>query len=264
MSEYYIKQPNTDNSRGPLSLEQLVSMAETGTILEDTLLYDEISEKWRPFSTYTDLMPMVFPERKTLSLNRIEAAPTEDHVASEIAEGKIKPKVSTEDILAAAQGETKETRHIGQRKASKEKAAELAAPGIGTLLAISAVALIFPAKDIVIEAISTQSALFSVLLNPLLLLGLLLAACSVGIYLGLTEIFPLVRGLAAATVGMLLYLFWAWKNPFFAAYGAMMGTGIFLSTISTRQSWMLLNLLIGIAGASMLVFHAITGAITYP
>jgi hypothetical protein len=264
MSEYYIKQPQTDNSRGPLNLEQLVSMAETGVISEDTLLYDEISEKWRPFNTYSDLLPMVFPERKTLSLNRLEAAPTEDHVASEIAQGKLKPKVSTEDLLAAAQGETKETRHIGQRKASTEKAAELAAPGIGTLLAISAIALIFPAKDTVIEALSTQSALFTVLLNPLLILGLLLAACSVGVYLGLTEVFPLLRILGAASVGMLLYLFWAWQNPLFAACGAMMGTGLFLSTLASRQSWMLFSLLIGIAGASILAYHAISGNIAYP
>jgi len=264
MSEYYIKQPDTDHARGPLSLEQLISLAETGNITEDTLLYDEISEKWKPLTAFHDLLPLVFPEKKKLSLNRIEAVPTEDHVASEIAEGKVKPKVSTESILAAASGDTKETKHIGNRRKSKEKAAELAVPGIGALLAICAVALIFPSKNLVIAALSSEEAVFGILINPMVLLGLVHAAFSVGVFLGVTSLFPYVRFFAALAFGMMGYLFWAWENPLLAGGAMLMSAGLFGATISTRYFWMLLSLMLGFVGAIAIAYFAVTGVIVYP
>lgn len=264
MSEYYIKQPDTDHARGPLSLEQLISLAETGNVTEDTLLYDDVSETWKPVTAYPDLLPSLFPERKRLSLNRIEAVPTEDHVANEIAEGKVAPKVSTETILAAASGDTRETRHIGRRKKSREQAAELAVPGIGALLALSAVALIFPARGLVSDAIESESALYAVLLNPMVLVGLIHAAFAVGVFLGVTSLFPWVRFTSALCVGLFSYLFWAWHNPFFAMCSVFMGVGLFVATISTRAGWMLFSLILGMIGSATLAYFSITGVILYP
>lgn len=264
MSEYYIKQPDTDHARGPLSLEQLTSLAETGNVTEETLLYDEISEKWKPITAYAELLPMLFPERKRLSLNRIEAVPTEDHVANEIAEGKVTPKVSTDTILAAASGDTKETRHIGRRKKSREQAAELAVPGIGALLALSAIALIYPARTLVADAIESESALYAILLNPMVLIGLVHAAFAVGVFLGVTSLFPWVRFTSALCTGLFAYLFWAWQNPFFALCSVFMGTGLFIATISSRAGWMLFSLILGMIGAATLTYFSVTGTIVYP
>jgi len=264
MSEYYIKQPGTDHTRGPLNLEQLVSLAETGSVSEDTLLYDEFSEKWKPISSYPDLLPAIFPERKKLSLNRIEPAPTADDVASEIAEGKIKPKVSTETILKEAAGGTAATRHAVRVQQSMDKAASLAVPGLGTLLAVSAVALIFPAKNLVIDAISSESALYMVFLNPVIIIGLVYAALSAGVFLGMTSLFTWVRFIAGISIGMLAYLFWAWENPFLMDCAILMGGGIFGTSISTRYFWMVISLAIGFIGAVSIAYFAITGVIVYP
>ena len=264
MSEYYIKQPDTDHARGPLNLEQLISLGETGNVTEETLLYDEGTEKWKPLTAFPDLLPLLFPDRKTLTLNRNEAVPTEDHVATEIAEGNVKPKISTESILAAASGDTKDTRHIGRKKESKEKAASMAVPGIAALLTISAVALIFPAKNLVIEAVSSETAFMSIFVNPMVLIGLIYAASALGVFLGVTALFPLVRIIGAITVGLMGYLFWAWGNPFLAYCAILMGTGLFGSTVSTRYFWMLTSLIIGFIGAVSIAYFAVTGVIVYP
>lgn len=264
MPEYYIKQPDTDHARGPLSFEQLLSLAETRNVTEDTLLYDETSEKWKPVGTYPELVRLLFPTEKKLKLNRVEVAPTEEEVASEIAEGKAAPKVSTDTILAAASGDTKETRHVGRLKRSKEKAASLAVPGIGALLAVSALSLIFPAKNLVMDAISSDEALFSVLINPMVLIGITMAAFAVGIFLGVTSLFNFTRYLAAVCTGLMGYLYWAWQSPILAICALMMGGGLFIATISTRYKPLLTSLIIGFIGAITLAYFAITGVIVYP
>lgn len=264
MPEYYIKQPDTDHARGPFSFEQLLSLAETGNVTEDTLFYDETAEKWKPIGANPELVRLLFPTEKKLKLNRMEAAPTEDEVASEIAEGKAAPKVSTETILAAASGDTKDTRHIGRRKRSKEKAASQSVPGIGALLAVSALALIYPAKNLVINAISSDEAFFSVLINPMVLIGLVMIAFAVGIFLGVTSLFNFARYLAAVCTGLMGYLYWAWQSPILAVCALMMGGGLFIATISTRYAPLMISLMIGFIGAITLAYFAITGVIIYP
>lgn len=262
MSEYYIKQPDSDDARGPLTLEQLISLADTSMVSETTLLYDEISEKWKPMSSYTDLLPIVFPEKRKLKLNKRETAPTESEVTSTITEGQENPKISTEKILAAAAGKTKETRHVGNIQKSREKAAELAVPGVGTLLLITAFALLYPAKNDIILSIQNQS-LISAINNPLMLLGFVDLAFAALVFMGITSTFTLVRISASISCGLVSYTFWAWENPFIMSLAIMMSIGLFLSTIATRYLWMLFALCLGIIGATTISYAAIAGWFTY-
>lgn len=262
MSEYYIKQPDTDHARGPLSLEQLMSLAESGMATEETLLYDEISEKWKPISSYPELIPVLFPEKRTLVLNREEVAPTEKEVTYEVASGNKNPDVSAENILAAAAGNTKETRHIGRVKNSIEKAAGLAIPGIGLVLLLNAVALIYPGIPTIIDSVQNQSILMS-FKNPLILMGVTHLVISALVFMGVTTLFPFVRVLASITFGFTTYLFWAWDNPLLIIAGALMSIGLFISTVSLRYGWMLLSLMMGVIGAVVLAYAGISGALTY-
>ena len=262
MSEYYIKQPDTDHTRGPLTIEQMVSLAETGSIDEDTLLYDDVTEKWKPFSSYPELVPIVFPEKRVLSLNRREEAPTEKEVIDEIAVGRNKPKISAESILAAASGDTKKTKRVGNLRRSREKAAEMAVPGIGTLLLVTAIALIYPAKDLVIESIKEEN-LLTAIIHPLVLIGAVDLFFALLVYMGVTTIFPVVRFFAAIACGFMIYLFWAWNSPLLMIISLVMNFGLFISTISTRYFWMLLGLALGIAGATTLAYAGISEMLTY-
>lgn len=262
MSEYYIKQPDTDHTRGPLSLEQMVSLAETGTISEDTLLYEEVTEKWKPFSSYPELLPIVFPEKRVLTLNKAETAPTENEVIDEIAIGRKKPKISTEKILAAASGDTKKTRRVGNLRRSREKAAEVAIPGIGALLLITAFALIYPAKTEVLASIQNQS-FISALGNPLILLGVIDLVLAALVFMGVTSTFPVIRASAATGCGFMFYLFWAWGSPLLMLVALLMNSGLFLATISTRYFWMLLGLALGIAGAIVIAYAGVAEMLVY-
>lgn len=262
MSEYYIKQPDSDDARGPLTLEQLISLADTNMVSETTLLYDEISEKWKPMASYSDLLPMVFPEKRKLTLDKRETAPTESEITSSITEGQKNPDISTEKILAAAAGKTKETRHVGNLQKSREKAAELAIPGVGALLLVTAFALLYPAKNDIIISIQNQS-LISAIKNPLMLLGFVDIIFAALVFLGVTSTFTLVRISAALSCGLVSYTFWAWENPFMMSLAIMMSIGLFLSTIATRYLLMLFALCIGIIGATTISYAAVAGWFTY-
>ena len=262
MSEYYIKQPDTDHTRGPLTLEQMVSLAETGSIDEDTLLYDEVTEKWKPFSSYPELVPVVFPEKRVLSLNRKEEAPTEKEVIDEIAVGRNKPKISAEGILAAASGDTKSTKRVGNLRRSREKAAGMAVPGIGTLLLITAISLIYPAKTVVMHSIEDQT-FMKAIANPLVLIGVIDLVFAGLVYMGVTSIFPVIRACAAIACGFMIYLFWAWDSPLLMMISLLMNGGLFISTISTRYFWMLLGLALGITGATTLAYAGIAEMLVY-
>jgi hypothetical protein len=263
MSEYYIKQPNTDNARGPLTLEQMISMAETGMVTQDTLLYDEISEKWRPVSSFTELLPVLFPEKKALRLNRKEPGPTEQQVATAIAEGRTKPKVSAESILAAASGDTRKTRHVGEARRSKEKAIATMVPGIGGLLLISGIALLFPVQTRLFTGGEDGGILLEALFHPMPLLGLCLLGLSVSTFLGVTSLFSMVRAIASITMGMSAYFFWAWGNPYLMVASTCLGLGIFTATFSLRYGWLLISLLTGLVGSAAIAYASILGYLTY-
>jgi hypothetical protein len=263
MSEYFIKQPNTDHTRGPLSLEQLTSLGDTGGVTPDTLLYDEITEKWKPLAAYPELTAIVFPPKKSLKLNRKEINPTEEKVANEIAEGKLKPKVSTEKILAAAHGETRQTRHIGRAIRSREQAAGVMIPGIGAALLVGGVALIYPIKNLIFAAADGDPVTLAQMFHPFSLIGVVYLLLSGAVFLGVTSVFPIVRLIAAITVGVSGYLFWAWGNEYLLAAGCGLGLGLFFATISLRYGPMLLSLSIAIAGGALLAYASIGDFLIY-
>ena len=45
MSEYYIRTPEQDESRGPFTVSKLNTLAEAGQVKENTLYYDEDKEE---------------------------------------------------------------------------------------------------------------------------------------------------------------------------------------------------------------------------
>ena len=262
MKEIYIKQPGTDNTRGPLQVDQLEAMATQGSISEDTLVYDEITEKWKPFTAFPELKSQVFPETISLKLSQEEAAPTEQEVADSIAQEKEEPKISAETILAAAEGDTEKTKHIGKIKRSKEKAAELAVPGIATLLIVTGIGLIYPANDLIIKA-SQLSDWSPVLQLPMIWIGAACLGLAATVFLGVTSVFPIIRIVIAGAGGLMCYLFWAWQNSFLLIAALMMSLGLFIATVSSRQLVMIMSLAIGLIGATIIAYTGVMGYLVY-
>ncbi len=256
MAEYYIKKPDTDHARGPLTLEQLQSLAETNSIDHDTLLYDDLTEKWKPLAAYTELVHEIFPEKKSLTLRKDkDFAPENQKKAKE-------ESLTTEKMLAAAKGETKETRHIGAAKESRQKAAGLSLPGLACIAMISAVAFLYPSMDILLFSGAEDIQLSTLLSSPFIIIGLVDLALGIFLFLGMADLFPLVRIRAALATGFLVYVFWAWQNLYFVAAACLVGIAFYIGTVASRYSWMLLALILGIIGSTFFAYAAFTGALS--
>lgn len=254
MAEYYIKAPDTDHARGPLSLEQLKSLAETDSINQDTLLYDDLTEKWKPLAAFTELVHEVFPEKRSLKLR---------HDKDFAPENKAKAKedsLTTEKMLAAAKGETKETRHIGAAKESRIKAAGLSLPGLACIAMISGVAFLYPSMDILLFSGAEDIQLGTIFGSPFIIIGLIDIAFGIFLFLGMADLFPLLRVRAAIVTGFLIYLFWSWQNPYYLIAACLVGLAFYIGTIASRYSWMLLALILGIMGSTFFAYAAFTGA----
>ena len=66
--EFYIRGPTDTDARGPFTVEQLVTLGETGGIDTETLFYDATTEQWAPIATSDKVKSLVFPEKKRLSV----------------------------------------------------------------------------------------------------------------------------------------------------------------------------------------------------
>ena len=60
--EFYIRHASETEARGPFSLEQLVSLAETGSVTAETLYYDATREQWVVIGESPTVKAAVFPE----------------------------------------------------------------------------------------------------------------------------------------------------------------------------------------------------------
>lgn len=157
--EYFIRKPGDEEARGPYDIGKLQSLAEADKLDRDTLYYNETQEKWEALSLNEGLCAEVFPKPKTLTLkkkSKIELLNKQDDDESE-GRGTSQDKVRVEDMLAAAEGYTEETRHLKDHERSAERAASISPLALGTVMAVSAVALIAPNIDIVRLAIQNEN-----------------------------------------------------------------------------------------------------------
>jgi len=256
MSDYYIRTPDNEASRGPFDIAKLQTLAEAGQVSENTLFYDESKEEWIPIALSEELKNKVFPPREKLSLKigQEKASTRDDERPDDTAPNQL----DVESMLVAAEGETEETKHLKQRAKSFDKAASLASSGIGLMFLASAVYLLYPHYEVIKTAITEET--YSRILNyPFLLVGLFDLIMSVFLFLAITEIYPLLRGRSMITLGFGLYVGWVLGDPILMGASAVGSIGIFGATVAQTYPTMLLALLCGISGNGFLAYLAITG-----
>ncbi|MEO0510213.1 MAG: GYF domain-containing protein [Verrucomicrobiota bacterium] len=253
MAEYYIRTPEQDESRGPFDVAKLATLADAGQITENTLYYDETKEEWIPIALNEELKTHVFPEREKLSL-KIE----DNEDSSENEEAEEEDGINVEDMLKAAEADTKETRHLRQSQKSFERAVALASMTLGLMMLLSAVSFIFPHLAIIQGAVDEQ--LYSSLPNyPFLLLGVFDLFMAVLLLLSVTDIYPLIRGRSMIGLGFGVYLGWAIGDPQLMLLFGLGGIGVFLATITQKISVMIAAILMGIGCNGILAYLAISG-----
>jgi hypothetical protein len=260
MPDYYIRTPDHEESRGPFDPPKLLTLAEAGQITENTLYYDETKEEWVPIALNEELKKRVFPQREKLTLKIGKYAEVQTTKDGEPTTEE-NPGLNVQDMLAAAEGNTEETRHVKKQQNSFEKAVSLASSGIGLMMLFSAVFLLIPHLDVVHAAFQDGN-LGSVINYPFILVGLFDFLLAVFLFLAVTDVYPLLRGRAMLTFGFGVYVGWSIGDPILMAVSAAAGIGILYATIARSYPTMLIALALGIGGNGYLAYLALIGRFT--
>ena len=247
--EYYIRSADSDTARDPFSIDKLASLAEADQVDNETLFYREATEEWLAIGANDELRRQVFPEKKKLGL---KAKTDEDMDLLNAEEDEI-PAITVDEMLAAAEGDTDETRHVKDKVRLQEKAAAMSIPAIGLIMLVSAFNNVFPNFEVITRVINDEDYL-ALLQHPLLLVGLFDLAMAVFLFLSVSEIFPMLRFRAAIGMGYFGFFHWAQyfsgdPTSLFLMATAVGGSfGIFVCTLTLNLYIMIIFSLLGLVG----------------
>jgi len=255
MPDYYIRTPENAESRGPFNVPKLLTLAEAGQISENTLYFDEDKEEWVPFALNEELKEQVFPTKKKIELKvDVNAGEQADGVGGddEVTD------INVEDMLAAAEADTPETRHLKQAEKSLDRAASIASTGLGVVALASSMALIIPHMQSISVMMNNQD-LGGAINYPFLMLGAFDLLIAIFLFLSVTDIYPVARVRAAFGVGFGVYVGWSMGMPLLMLAWGLGSLGLFIGTISQRLSLMLASIVIGVGGHGYICYLALSG-----
>jgi|SRR5690625_1237886 len=222
MQEYYIRNPESDESRGPFSIEQLTSLGETGHITLETYIYNPEEEEWQVIEQNEELRASIFPERKRLTTRERG----EDDFESLKEEESQLPPVTIDELLAAAEGTTEETKEKKREAIWLGKAAVWAMYLNGTAFTLSGIGLLLSQRHIFSDfsfgAVST---------NPLVITGIFDLCLALILFLQTTAVYPLIRFRTMLGAGFSLFYFWAVGYPLIGLVVTIGSLGIYGLTL---------------------------------
>lgn len=249
--EYYIRNPDSEDARGPLSFEQLQSLAEAGQVDSETLYFDENSEDWEPINANKELLDRLIPKKRKLTL---KAKAKEDMDMLNVDDDDVDRKVSVDEMLAAAEGTTEETRHTRKLEKSASMAASVAIPVIGGMLLLSALSQIWPSWETVNQLLNDKADPMVLVREPMLAVAVLDLFLALVVFLGATEIYPFLRARMMIGMGYFVMMFYAdymaGNSASLYLMGAVMASsfGLFICTVTNRFAVTVLFGLIGLVG----------------
>ncbi|MGJ3242592.1 MAG: DUF4339 domain-containing protein [Opitutales bacterium] len=268
--EYYIRNPDNEEARGPFNFNKLSSLAEAGQITAETVFYHEASEAWVHMDGIPGMRERLFPERQKLKLRKDDAPvaappsgkkkkPEEAPRRKKTAEDHL-PAVKIDDMLAAAEGRTEDTKHLRKREENAQKAGALSLPGVGIIMALMAFTMIYPEFSTLREAVAEQE-WGTILARPFLVVGLVDLVLAIFLFLSVTEIYPFLRFRAMLNLGFWGYLFWAGGDPVLLGAVVLGSIGLFTATLTLNLYVMIGSLAVGILGTGYMAYQAFTGVL---
>ncbi len=197
MQEYYIRKEGDEDSRGPFTIEQLISLVEAGQVDRQTFYYDAEAEKWVEIQSNGELVIALFPVKKKLSMRAKENIRTLNITPTQ----EQKP-ITVEDMLAAAEGMTDET------YARRDLSAEFARNALWGLRAMAAMLLVSAAGLLISNmGVLATMEFAAIATSPLILIGLADLVLALLLFLEVTQIYNLIRIRAVVGVGFFLVYF---------------------------------------------------------
>ena len=244
--EFYIRGENDTDARGPFTQDQLSSLVEAQQVDGSTLYYDAALEQWVPISTNERLMGFLFPEKK-----RLKVRPKDDIESLNVEQAGDAP-IRVEDMLAAAEGRTSDTRGKIDPKISAERVSGVARYLLILTLLLSMFAMLMPRLDVVYGL-----DVLEMVTDPFVVLGLIDVFFVIVLLLGATSFYPVVRFRSLFAVGMLCFMFFlTGEYRLMLAVGA--GTiGMYFMTLSVSWAPLIPAALLGMGGMAALAYFRV-------
>lgn len=250
MREYFIREADSEEAKGPYDPGRLADLLEAGKISGDTLYFNEDNEEWLPIKDNEALFQLLFPEKKkyTLKEKSVDNALNRDS-----AEGV---PVRIEDMLAAAEGKTEETEHLVRSEKLRGRAAGLCLPILAVITLLSAASVLLPEFSFISEVLEEKN-YASILSRPMILLGLFDLFLFICCVLAATDAFPLIRFRFMLGLGYFGYAGWSWgeNHPTMAVIAGCIGA--FVCTLTLNFPLMVLCGILGIGGMGAYAFFSI-------
>ncbi len=244
--EYYIRGLNDTEARGPFSMDQLRSLAESNDpakgITVETYFYDATTEQWLQIGTHPQLKGALWPEKKKMGFKQKEFKAVNEEKTDSA------PAITVQDFLAAAEGKTDETKGKKDKSEQMMLAAQWGTRSAAVISLLSAVALILPS----IEPLMAMD--FAKLADkPFVYLGIADVMIGLLLFLGVIQIYPFVRFRAVFGLGFLGFLFMS-QGQFTPMIGvAASATGLYFCTIFLSYIPLAVAALVGLGGVAMLI-----------
>jgi len=239
MQEFYIRKEGDEDSRGPFTLEQLASLIEAGQVDRHTFYYDSVDEKWVEIQSNPELVNILFPTKKKLSVRQKEVVET---VNLKPAEDE-KP-ITVEEMLAAAEGNTEETKGKRNRLQDRARAAQWGMRAMGLMFLTSSAGLMVANM----EKVSTLD-FFALITTPEIVFGVADLIITVLLFLEMTGIYGLVRLRAAIGFGFFAVYFGVLPAHGQAVAAVAVGSvAAFILTMMDNIWAVILLALLGLAG----------------
>lgn len=241
--ELYIRNTNETEARGPFNVDQVSSLADAGQVTGETLVYDAGTEQWVALSANAELLAAVFPEKKKLSLKAKEIKtlnkPDENAKA-----------ITVNDMLAAAEGRTEETKDKSDPQIAMMRAAKVGMIGATLTVLLAAAGEILPSTDVLLSMDPLK-----IVGSPLVLLGILDVLLTVMLGLGMANIYPFVRFRAALGFGLSGFIFYAQGLSVPLVQVAAGSAGLYLCTVFVSMVPVVVSAAAGIGGMGTLAWY---------
>lgn len=253
MGEYYIQEPGSDEAKGPYDPARIADLIEAGKASEATLYYDEDREDWLPLMECEEIKNAVYPQQKPLGLR-----PKDVDEEALNHDDELLPALKVDEMLAAAEGNTEETRHLKKKHRQAETAAAVSLPALAVIMLMAAIQNIWPNVG-TISTIQENGEWLSLIHHPLLLVGiadLFLTLCCI---LSVTDAFPIIRFRMMLGLGFFTYVYWSWGDiPLMIAI-AVGSFAAWLCTVTLNMYAMIAGAVLGIVSMGAVAVLTVLG-----
>jgi hypothetical protein len=235
--EFYIRNEQDTEARGPFTVEQLSSLIDSGQLTTATLFYDATTEQWATIESNGELKTALFPEKRKLT---VRAKPTVEILNKEPAGAA---PITVSDLLAAAEGRTSETKDHLDPGGSMARAAAIGRWAAILSLGAAAAGELIPNANVLVAMDPIK-----IVSNPFIVLGALDLFLAVLLGLGVVTIYPFVRFRAALGLGFVGFIFWTHGQTVPLLALAAGSVGLYACTVFVSYLPVILAAALGILG----------------